>query len=95
MNYGGGVIIHPAFVATVRSTFRRDKLRAKLQAVMEPRTFERVRSIIQQQPIEDQKEYYEMIYEPTCHGEDFSQVKSIDDIGDIYALYFIHQILGE
>lgn len=88
------VTLHPAFVAAIRAEAEREEERAKLQTVLGPQTFERVRAIVEQQPAEKRAAFYGTICEATCAGEDFSRVESIEDIGGIYARFIVHRVLG-
>ncbi len=89
------VTFHPAFVAAIRAEAAREEERVKLQAVIGPQTFERVRTIVEQQPAEKRAAFYGTICEATCAGEDFSRVESIEDIGEIYARFIVHRAFGD
>lgn len=88
------VTFHPAFVAAIRAEAEREEERVKLQTVVGPQTFERVRDIVEQQPAEKRAAFYGTICEATCAGEDFSRVESIEDIGEIYARFIVRRVLG-
>lgn len=94
------IIFHPALIkaiekAAITEEAEREEERAKLQAVLERQTFERVRAIIEQQPAENRAAFYGTIFEAVCAGEDFSRVESIEDIGEIYARFIVRRALGE
>jgi hypothetical protein len=86
---------HPAFIEAIRATVERDEERVKLQTVLGTRTFERVRKIIERQPAENRAAFYGTIFEAVCAGEDFSQVQSIEDIGEVYARFIVRRALGK
>jgi len=94
MNYYN-VTFHPAVKEAIRDALERDEERAKLQTVLEPRTFERVREIVERQPAEKRAAFYGTICEAVCAGEDFSKVQSIDDIGGVYARFIVRRAFGE
>lgn len=89
------VTFHPAFTEAIKATVELDEERVKLQTVLEPRTFERVRAIIERQPAEKRAAFYGTIFEAVCAGEDFSRVQSIEDIGEVYARFIVRRALGE
>lgn len=69
--------------------------RAKLQCVMEPRTFEQVREIVEAQEARKRVAFYGTIYDAACAGEDFSRVESLKDVADIYARFVVRRAFGE
>jgi len=84
----------PEFLKAARDAAELDEERTKLQTVLEPETFERVRQIVEAQDIRKRAAYYGTILEAARAGEDFSRVESIRDIADIFALFIIGRAFG-
>ncbi len=80
---------HPEFLKVARDAAELDEERTKLQTVLEPETFDRVRQIVEAQDIRKRAAYYGTIFEAARAGEDFSHVESIRDIGDIFTRFII------
>lgn len=89
------VTFHPDFAEAVKRAAELDEERTKLQTVLEPETFERVRKIVETQDARKRAAYYGTIREAVCAGEDFSRVESIKDIADVYARFVVRRALGE
>ncbi len=84
----------PEFLKVARGAAELDEERTKLQTVLEPEIFERVRQIVEAQDRRKRAAYYGTIFEAVCAGEDFSRVESIRDIADIFARFIIGQAFG-
>ena len=81
------VFFHPAFAEAVKDVAKLDEERTRLQTVMENNAFERVRRIIETQPLRTRTALYWSIYKATCAGQDFSRVDSMKDIAYIYTQF--------
>lgn len=88
------VTFHPNFTEAVKRAAELDEERTKLQTVLEPETFERVRKIVEAQDASKRAAYYGTICEAVCGGEDFSKVESIRDIAEIYASFIVGRTFG-
>lgn len=85
------VTFHPAFEEAVKDVVDLEENQIRLQTVMEKDTFNRVREIIESQPVRKRAAFYGTIYDAVCAGYDFSCVKSLEDIADIYAKFIIEK----
>lgn len=89
------VKFHPAFPQMVAKIAELEEARTRLQMVLEPEIFERIRQIIEAQDMRKRAAYYGTIVEAVCAGKDFSRVESIKDIADIYAQFIIGRAFEE
>lgn len=89
------ITFHPAFGEAIKTVEKIDEERTRLQMVLEPETFERVRRIVEEQETKRRAAFYGTICEAVCAGEDFSHVESIKDIADVYARFVVRRALGE
>lgn len=83
-------VIKPALAALVEL----EEERNRAVAVLGTEIFGRVREIVEGQPMEKRAAFYGTITEAACAGEDFSQVDSIADIGNIYAQFIVRRTFG-
>lgn len=88
---GSKVVFHPVFEEALKDAVELDENRIRLQTVMESNVFNRIMEIVESQPVRKRSAYYGTIYEAVCAGYDFSRVKSLNDIGDIYAQFIIRK----
>ena len=65
------VTFHPNFTEAIKRAAELDEERTKLQTVLEPETFERVRKIVEAQDASKRAAYYGTIRDAVCGGEDF------------------------
>ena len=70
------VFFHPAFAEAVKDVAKLDEERTRLQTVMENNTFERVRRIIETQPLRTRTALYWSIYKATRSEEHTSELQS-------------------
>lgn len=85
---------NPAIKPALAALVELEEERNRAAAVLGSEIFERVRRIVEGQPIEKRAAFYGTVSEAACAGEDFSRVGSISDIGDIYARFIVRRTLG-
>lgn len=72
-----------------------DEQRSRASVVLGPSVFACVSAIVGKEPVRKQAAFYETICTAALSGYDFSEVESIKDIADVYAHYFVRNIIGD
>lgn len=89
------VFIRPVLKELIDQHVEFEEIKNKLRAVLGETAYVKVEAIIEKEPFVSRKSaFYETIFDAASFGADFSKVKNLKDIADVYAKYVYQRYFG-